>query len=119
MLKASCLVPDSRATPRFTGERPFRLVLTTDDNAEEGQPLFALRGAVDIPADRENKPRVKLAMHLTLSPALFDTLDWAPLTPGPDGVVDLNAPEHTAFRTALLESLSALEPQAEVRREDR
>ncbi len=112
-------VRDSRATPRFAGERRFRLALASEGHAEEDRPLFVLRGSVDIPSDRENKPRVKLAMRLDLEPTLFDALDWAAPTPGPDGVVDLNAPEHAAFRAALLEALSTLKPQAEVRREDR
>ncbi|GEL71947.1 hypothetical protein [Myxococcus virescens] len=109
-------VRDSRATPRFNDERRFRLALAA---AEEATPLMVLRGTVDIPADRENKPRVKLALRLALAPTLFDSLDWAATTPGPDGVVDLNAPENAAIRTAMVEALAALEPQAEVRREDR
>ncbi len=112
-------VRDGRATPRFTGERPFRVTLTTEGTGDAGRPVLALRGSVAIPADREHKPRVKLAMSLSLTPTLFDALDWAATTPGPDGVVDLDAPEHAAFRAALLESLSELEPRAEVRRENR
>ncbi|MFP2958685.1 hypothetical protein ACLEPN_12745 [Myxococcus sp. 1LA] len=107
-------VRDSRATPRIHGERRFRLALTATD-----APLMVLRGTVDIPSDRENKPRVKLDMRLALSPTLFDSVDWSATTPGTDGVVDLNATENTAVRTAIVEALTTLEPQAEVQREDR
>lgn len=109
-------VRDSRATPRFNGERRFRLALAATN---EATPLMVLRGPVNIPADRENKPRVKLALRLTLAPTLFDSLDWAAATQGPDGVVDLNAPENAAIRDTLVEALATLEPQAEVQREDR
>lgn len=107
-------VRDSRAAPRLHGERRFRLALTAAD-----APLLVLRGTVDIPSDRENKPRVKLALRLALSPALFDAVDWSATTPGADGVVDLNAAENAAVRTAIVEALAALTPEAEVQREDR
>ncbi|NVJ16840.1 hypothetical protein [Myxococcus sp. AM010] len=110
------VVRDSRPTPRFNDERRFRLALAA---AAEATPLLVLRGTVDIPADREHRPRVKLALRLALAPTLFDSLDWASTTPGPDGVVDLTAPENAALRTAMVEALATLEPQAEVRREDR
>jgi hypothetical protein len=111
---------DSRATPRFQGERPFRLDLAVPGGeGEEAEPLLTLDGALDVPSDRENKPRVKLDLALVMTPALFDRLDWAAATPGPDGVVDLGAPQNDALRREMLEAVAEMEPQAEVRREDR
>jgi hypothetical protein len=112
-------VRDSRATPRFAGVRPFRLELAAEGEGEEAEPLLELGAGLDVPSDRENKPRVKLDLLLAMAPTLFDAVDWAAATPGADGVVDLGAPQNAAVRAALLEALAELEPQAEVRREDR
>ena len=86
---------------------------------EEAEPLAELSGALDIPADREHEPRVKLALALALSPSLFDGLDWSAAKLDADGVVDLGAPQNEALRKQLLEALAALKPDAEVSREDR
>jgi hypothetical protein len=112
-------VRDSRATPRFAGVRPFRLDVAAEGEGEEAEPLLELGAALDLPSDRENKPRVKLDLLLAMAPTLFDAVDWAAATPGADGVVDLGDPRNQAVRDALLEALAGLEPQAEVRREDR
>ncbi|HZI16522.1 MAG TPA: hypothetical protein VE153_39515 [Myxococcus sp.] len=112
-------VRDSRATPRFAGVRPFRLEVAAQGEGEEAEPLLELGATLDVPSDRENKPRVKLALLLAMAPTLFDAVDWAAATPGADGVVDLGAPGNEAVKAALLEALSELKPQAEVRREDR
>jgi hypothetical protein len=112
-------VRDSRATPRFPGARPFRLELAAEGEGEEAEPLMELGAALDLPSDRENKPRVRLDVLLQVGPAVFDAVDWAAATPGADGVVDLGAPQNAAAKAALLEALAELEPQAEVRREDR
>ncbi|MFP2910261.1 hypothetical protein ACLESD_35525 [Pyxidicoccus sp. 3LFB2] len=117
-LRLQGVVKDRRATPRFEGERPFRLDLASE-GGEEAEPLVELSGELDIPSDRENKPRVQLALALSLAPTLFDTLDWAAGVPGADGVVDLGAQENEALLETLLEAMAGLEPEAEVRREDR
>jgi hypothetical protein len=118
-LRLEGAVRDHRATPRFEGERPFRLDLAVEGDEEEAEPLVELSGALDIPADREHEPRVKLALALALPPTLFDGLDWSAATPGADGVVDLGAPQNEGLRKQLLEALAALKPDAEVSREDR
>lgn len=119
-LRLTGVVRDNRATPRLAGEIPFRLDLAVEGGEdEEAEPLVELSGALDVPSDREHKPRVKLALALALSPTLFDGLDWAAGAPGPDGVLDLNAPQYESFRKQLLETLAGLEPEVEVRREDR
>ncbi|HVG57070.1 MAG TPA: hypothetical protein VNA24_00845 [Hyalangium sp.] len=110
-------VRDSRASPRFAGERPFRLELTP--TGAQTEPVAVLTGALDIPSDREHAPRVVLDLTLELTPASFDPVDWAAATPGSDGTVDLNHPDNIATRTQLLEELGELAPQAEVKREDR
>ncbi|WP_163865637.1 hypothetical protein [Myxococcus eversor] len=114
------VVRDSRATPRLA-ETPFRMTVVSEGGAEgeEATPLFTLAGEVDVPSDREHKPRVKLALTLEVPPTVFDGLDWAALTPGADGVLDLGTVSNEAARKALFEELAALKPQAEVRREDR
>jgi hypothetical protein len=122
-LRLTGVVRDSRATPRFAGERAFRLDLAVEgeegDEGEEAEPLVTLDGTLDVPSDRENKPRVKLALALVMTPTLFDGLDWAAATPGTDGVVDLGAAENEPLRRELLEAVAELEPEAEVQREDR
>lgn len=118
-LRLEGAVRDHRATPRFEGERPFRLDLAVEGEEEEAEPLVELSGALDIPADREHEPRVKLALALAITPTLFDGLDWSAATPGADGVVDLGTPQNEALRKQLLEALAALKPDAEVSREDR
>jgi hypothetical protein len=119
-LRLQGAVRDHRATPRFVGERPFRLDLAVEGEEEEDvEPLAELSGALDVPADREHEPRVKLALALAVAPTLFDTLDWSAATPGADGVVDLGAPPNEAVRKQLLEALAKLKPEAEVSREDR
>ena len=120
-LRLQGVVRDNRATPRFQGELPFRLDLAVEggEGEEEAEPLVTLNGVLDVPSDRENEPRVKLALALVMTPTLFDGLDWAAATPGTDGVVDLGAPENEALRREVLEALAALEPEAEVQREDR
>ncbi|NMO18996.1 hypothetical protein HPC49_46710 [Pyxidicoccus fallax] len=120
-LRLQGVVRDSRVPSRFPGELPFRLDLAVEggEEGEEAEPLVTLDSALDIPSDRENKPRVILKMALVVTPALFDGLDLSNITPGADGVVDLGAPQYEALRRELLESLAELPPQVEVRREDR
>lgn len=119
-LRLQGAVRDNRATPRFQGERPFRIDLAVEGGEEEDvEPLAELSGALDVPADREHEPRVKLALALSVAPTVFDALDWAAATPGADGVVDLGAPENEALRKQLLATLGTLKPAAEVSREDR
>ncbi|WP_164016943.1 hypothetical protein [Pyxidicoccus trucidator] len=117
-LRLQGVVKDRRATPRFEGERPFRLDLAVE-GGEEAEPLMELSAPLDIPSDREHKPRVLLALALSLSPTVFDALDWAAATPGADGVVDLGAEENEALLSELLEAVAGLTPEAEVQREDR
>ncbi|WP_426731698.1 hypothetical protein [Myxococcus faecalis] len=111
------VVRDSRASPRLQ-EVPFRLTLEST-GGEEAEPLFTVTGDVDVPSDREHKPRVKLDLSLAVPPSIFDTVDWAQVTPGADGVLDLGTAANEATRKALLAELAELTPQAEVRREDR
>lgn len=109
-------VRDSRQPPRLTGERPFRFVVAP---ASTPEPLLVMNGELDVPSDRENEPRVKLGLSLDVTPAVFDAVDWSATTVGADGVVDLNAPENEAAREALLAALLALQPTAEVQRDER
>jgi hypothetical protein len=116
-LRLEGTVRDGRTTPRFAGERPFRLALApTDDKAA---PVAVLTGALDVPSDREHAPRVLLDLKLDLTPAIFDPLDWTAATPGPDGTVDLSAPANATTFTQLIEQLAGLAPEAEVTREAR
>jgi hypothetical protein len=110
-------VRDSRATPRFAGERRFQLELNSA--SAQTEPVAVLTGALDIPSDRAHAPRVVLDLTLELTPAIFDPVDWAGATPNPNGTVDLNDTDNTATRTQLLKAISELAPQAEVMREDR
>lgn len=116
-LRLSGAVRDHRVPARFPGERAFRLDMATA--GAEAEPVAVLDGTLDVPSDRENKPRVTLGLRLDVTPELFDTLDWSSATPGADGVVDLNTAQNTALREALLERLAELGPEAEVTREDR
>jgi hypothetical protein len=109
-------VRDARATPRFPGVRPFRLELTTP--GAQGEPVAVLTGELDVPSDRENAPRVLLDLTLELTPATFDSVDWAAATPGSDGTLDLTS-SNTATRAQLLKAIAELAPKAEVKREDR
>jgi hypothetical protein len=115
-------VRDSLATPRFAGERAFRLELTPSedhDGHDHEEPVAVLTGGLDIPSDRAHAPRVVLDLALEMNSEIFDPLDWAAATTEPDGTVDLNHQDNTEMLTELLEKLAELAPQAEVKREDR
>lgn len=116
-LRLEGTVRDSRQPPRFAGERPFRLVVAPAAGSSE--PALVMSGDLDVPSDRENKPRVVLGLSLAVTPTVFDAVDWGATIPGADGVVDLGAAENVAARTALIEALAALQPGAEVTRDDR
>ncbi|WP_224245183.1 hypothetical protein [Hyalangium gracile] len=116
-LRLEGTVRDGRAPPRFEGERPFRLELTQANPSAE--PVAVLTAELDVPSDRANAPRVVMALGLELTPTVFDPVNWAAATPGPNGTVDLNASENAATRTRLLESFSELAPKVEVEREGR
>jgi hypothetical protein len=116
-LRLEGTVRDGRATPRFPGERPFRLALPASGTPSE--PVAVITGALDVPSDRRHEPRVMLELLLDVTPVIFDPVDWAGTTPGPDGSVDLGTETHRAARTLLLRSLSELTPVAEVKREER
>jgi hypothetical protein len=115
-LRLEGFVRDSRATPRFPGERPFRLELPTA--GAQAEPVAVLTGVLDVPSDRAHAPRVMLDLKLELTPASFDPVDWAAATPNQDGTLDLSQ-SNSATRTQLLKAISELAPQAEVKREDR
>lgn len=106
-------VRDSRATPRFPGERRFKLDLTTTDGDE---PVAVLDGAVDLPSDRSTPPRAKLDLDLALTAALFDAVDWSTLTQDGSGVVNINDTANAEARKMLLEQLARVTPEAEVTR---
>ncbi len=116
-LRLEGTVRDSRQPPRLPAERAFRFVVTPAAPAAE--PLLVMSGELDVPSDRENEPRVRLGLSLDVTPAVFDAVDWGATTVGTDGVVDLNAAENKAAREALLEALTALQPEAEVQRDER
>lgn len=101
-------VRDSRTTPRFTGERPFRLEINSATTQSE--PAAVITGAIEVPSDRENKPRVQLDLTLELTPVIFDSIDWA------SAQSDLS---NTPTGTQLLKAIAELAPKAEVQREDR
>ncbi|NNC17543.1 hypothetical protein HJC22_17650 [Corallococcus exiguus] len=116
-LRMTGSVRDGRVPARFAGALPFRFTATV--TGAEATPVAVLTGALDVPSDRENEPRVALGLKLELTPALFDAVDWSAATVGADGVVDLDAPANAAVRTALLEKVAALSPTAEVNRGSR
>ncbi|NPC47891.1 hypothetical protein D7X99_00235 [Corallococcus sp. AB032C] len=116
-LRMTGSVRDGRVPARFAGALPFRF--TAAVTGAEATPVAVLTGALDVPSDRENEPRVALGLKLELTPALFDAVDWSAATVGADGVVDLDAPANAAVRTALLEKVAALSPTAEVNRGSR
>jgi hypothetical protein len=93
-------VRDSRASPRFSGERRF----TVDLPASATEPVATLAGSVDLASDRQTPPRAELALSLELTAALFDGVDF---TPDADGEVRVKA-------QALVERLTKVSPQAEV-----
>jgi hypothetical protein len=110
-------VRDSRATPRFPGERSFRVDFPA--TGAQAEPAMIITGALDVPSDRAHAPRVVLDLKLELTPASFDPVDWAAPKPDSNGFVNLNLPENAATRAQLLKAISELAPQAEVKREDR
>ncbi|WNG18897.1 hypothetical protein [Cystobacter fuscus] len=101
-------VRDSRVPARFQGERAFVLELPTGTTTDA--PVAILTGAVDLPSDRTTPPEAKLHLDLVLTAALFDPVDWGALVKDDRIEFDNNA------RTALVERLSQLKPQAEVSR---
>lgn len=105
-------VRDSRATPRFPGERRFILDLTPAADSDE--PVVVLDGTVDLPSDRATPPDTKLDLDLVLTAALFDPVDWSTLKQNTDGVVDFNDSANAEARAALLERLARVSPEAEV-----
>jgi hypothetical protein len=109
-------VRDSRATPRFPGERRFKLDLATTDGDE---PVAVLDGAVDLPSDRSTPPQAKLDLELALTAVLFDAVDWSTLTQDGSGVVNINDTANPEARKVLLEQLARFTPEAEVTRDDR
>lgn len=109
-------VRDSRATPRFPGERRFKLDLATTDGDE---PVAVLDGAVDLASDRSTPPQAKLDLELALTAALFDTVDWSTLAQDSSGVVNINDTANPEARKALLEQLARFTPEAEVTRGNR
>lgn len=116
-LRMTGSVRDGRVPARFAGALPFRFTATM--SGAEATPVAVLTSALDVPSDRENEPRVTLALKLALTPALFDAVDWSAAQPGADGVVDLDAPANAAVRAVLLEKVAALSPTAEVSRGSR
>lgn len=113
-LRMSGSVRDGRVPARFAGALPFRF--TAAATGAEATPVVLLTGDLDVPADRDNKPRVSLGLKLALTPTLFDAVDWSAATVGADGVVDLDAPANAAVRAALLEKVAQVSPTAEVTR---
>jgi hypothetical protein len=116
-LRLEGTVRDSQQPPRFPGERAFRLVVLPTGTASE--PVLVMSGELDVPSDRENAPRVDLDLRLDMTAAVFDSVDWAATTVGSEGLVDLNSEANAAARATLLEQLAALQPQAEVTRDER
>lgn len=116
-LRLTGSVRDGRVPARFAGVRPFRFTATM--SGTEATPVAVLTSDLDVPSDRENDPRVTLGLKLEVTPALFDAVDWSAVTPGDDGVVDLDATANAAVRAALLEKVAALSPTAEVTRGSR
>ncbi|WP_375766010.1 hypothetical protein NR798_30475 [Archangium gephyra] len=118
-LRLEGTVRDGRATPRFPGERRFRLDLTPATGSDE--PVSVLDGTVELPSDRSTPPRAKLDLKLVLTAGLFDPVDWSKLKQDPDGVVDFNDPDpaNAEARKALLERLARFSPEAEVTRGER
>ncbi|MBN1204807.1 MAG: hypothetical protein JXB05_07780 [Myxococcaceae bacterium] len=116
-LRLEGTVRDALASPRFTGERPFRLELTPA--GAQAEPVLELTGALDIPSDREHAPRVLLGLRLDVTPRVFDAVPWENTTPGTDGTVDLGHADNAEVRKVLLGELKELSPVVEVEREDR
>jgi hypothetical protein len=116
-LRLEGTVRDTLATPRFTGERPFRLDLNAAN--PQATPVLELTGALDIPSDREHEPRVLLELQLDVTSRVFDAVPWENTIPGMDGTVDLGEDRNAPVRNVLLGELKELSPVAEVEREDR
>lgn len=114
-LKLEGSVRDTLAPPRFPGERPFVLELTP--TGTQAEPVLQLTGALDVPSDRENAPRVLLGLQLHVTSRVFDSVPWETTTPETNGIVNLNA--NAIARDALMKALKELSPVAEVEREDR
>ncbi|HEX8438849.1 MAG TPA: hypothetical protein VF697_27320, partial [Archangium sp.] len=115
-LRLEGTVRDARPTPRFPGERRFRLDLPKPTTGDSDEPVAVLDGEVELPSDRENPPEARLALNLALSATLFDPLDWGALALNPGGVVDFNDPDNAKALEVLLERLAQVSPEAEVTR---
>ncbi|HWM84508.1 MAG TPA: hypothetical protein VNO33_01695 [Kofleriaceae bacterium] len=100
---------DGREPPRIGGLE-LRVELPADDD-----PVPAIEGALDLPADREHAPEVALRLVVAPTVALFDGIDFAALDAS-EGVVDLAAAENADGLFALVENLAGLELGAEVTR---
>ncbi|RYZ35013.1 MAG: hypothetical protein EOO71_37060 [Myxococcaceae bacterium] len=113
-LKMTGSVRDGRVPARFTGVRTFRFTATMA--SAEAEPVAILKGDLDVPSDRENKPRVELGLKLALTPELFDAVDWSVANVDAGDVVNVNAFENVAVHTALLQKVGEVSPTAEVNR---
>jgi hypothetical protein len=113
-LRLEGTVRDGLTTPRFPGERAFRLELPATAN---GSAVAVVEGDLEVPSDRAHAPRVLLRLLLDVPSRIFDEVDWSATQPGQDGIVDLST--HAAARAAILEGLEAVNPTVEVQREDR
>lgn len=115
-LRLEGLVRDGLTTPRITGEQPFLLDLAS---AAGGSPVAVIEGELDVPSDREHEPRVVLRLQLDIPSRIFDAVDWAAAQPAADGTLDLGTPANATAQAAILAGLEAVQPTAEVTREDR
>jgi hypothetical protein len=109
-------VRDGLTTPRITGEQTFHLDIASPPG---GSPVAVLEGELDIPSDREHEPRVLLRLNLTIPSRIFDEVDWAAVQPAADGTLDLGTAANAEARADILQGLEAVQPTAEVKREER
>ncbi|QRN93967.1 hypothetical protein JRI60_33080 [Archangium violaceum] len=109
-------VRDGRVPPRIADARRFRVDFAPGE--ESDAPVAILTGELDLPSDRSTPPEAKLDLDLKLTAALFDPLDWNPLSQDADGVVIINASSNPEAYKALVERLARFSPEAEVTRAD-
>ena len=99
-------VRDARVPTRFSGERAFTVEFAPTTGSDT--PVALLSSALDLASDRVTPPVAKLGLSLTLTPTLFDAVDWSALKA--DGTLS------DKDRAALLERMAQLVPTAEISR---
>lgn len=103
-VRLSGTVRDSRVPARFQGERAFTVEFVPAQGSDA--PVALLSSALDLASDRIELPAAKLNLSLTLTPTLFDTVDWSAL--GTNGTLS------DKDQAALLTRMSQVVPTVEI-----